>query len=90
MIDTAPFKLAKDPAQAKRLDEILYNLIEICRVLAVMLWPFLPGTAAKMFQQIGLSGAPDRFSHTAWGGVQPGQKIGEVVPLFPIKEKPKV
>ncbi len=86
--DTAPFKIAKDPSQAKRLDEILYNLVEICRVLAVMLWPFLPGTAAKMFQQIGLAGAPDRFSHTAWGGVQPGQKIGEVVPLFPIKEQP--
>ncbi|MGH7976103.1 MAG: class I tRNA ligase family protein, partial [Limisphaerales bacterium] len=39
---TAPFKLAKDPAQAKRLDEVLYNLTETCRVLAVLLWPFLP------------------------------------------------
>ena len=27
---TAPFKLAKDPAQAKRLDEVLYNLAEAC------------------------------------------------------------
>ena len=42
---TAPFKLAKDPAQAKRLDEVLYKLTETCRVLAVLLWPFLPGTA---------------------------------------------
>ena len=33
---TAPFKLAKDPAQAKRLDEVLYNLAETCRVLAVL------------------------------------------------------
>jgi methionyl-tRNA synthetase len=41
---TAPFKLAKDPAQAQRLDEVLYNLAETCRVLAVLLWPFLPGT----------------------------------------------
>src|SRR5208282_4808239 len=32
---TAPFKLAKDPAQSKRLDEVLYNLAETCRVLAV-------------------------------------------------------
>jgi methionyl-tRNA synthetase len=42
---TAPFKLAKDPAQSKRLDEVLYNLAETCRVLAVtrsLLWPFLP------------------------------------------------
>ncbi len=51
---TAPFRLAKDPAQAERLDEVLYNLVEACRVLAVLLWPFLPGTAEKIYQQIGL------------------------------------
>src|SRR5688572_6236589 len=32
---TAPFKLAKDPTQAARLDDVLYNLVETCRVLAV-------------------------------------------------------
>src|SRR5205085_11885924 len=37
---TAPFKLAKDPVNAKRLDEVLYNLAEVCRILAVLLWPF--------------------------------------------------
>ncbi|HEX5398323.1 MAG TPA: methionine--tRNA ligase, partial [Verrucomicrobiae bacterium] len=49
---TAPFKLAKDPAQARRLDEVLYNLTETCRVLAVLLWPFLPGTATKIYAQV--------------------------------------
>src|SRR5580765_1362599 len=39
---TAPFKLAKDPQQSGRLDEVLYNLAEICRILAVLVWPFLP------------------------------------------------
>jgi methionyl-tRNA synthetase len=52
---TAPFKLAKDPAKAERLDEVLYNLAEVCRILAVLLWPFLPGTAAKINAQLGLS-----------------------------------
>ncbi len=87
--DTAPFKLAKDPAQAKRLDEVLYNLVEVCRILAVLLWPFLPGTAEKMYRQLGLNNSPDQFSLSAWGGMPPGQKIGDVTPLFPIKEKPK-
>src|SRR6267154_4658716 len=87
--DTAPFKLAKDPANAKRLDEVLYNLVEICRILAVLLWPFLPGTAEKMYRQLGLTNSPDQFSTSAWGGMPPGQKIGEPTPLFPIKEKPK-
>ena len=83
---TAPFKLAKDPAQAKRLDEVLYNLAETCRVLAVLLRPFLPGTAVKIYAQLGLSESPDKFSEAAWGKLKSGHKIGEPAPLFPRKE----
>jgi methionyl-tRNA synthetase len=83
---TKPFNLAKDPAQANRLDEVLYNLAETCRVLAALLWPFLPGTAQKIYAQLGLTGVPDKFSEAAWGKLQPGHKIGEPSPLFPRKE----
>lgn len=83
---TAPFKLAKDPAQAPRLEEVLYNLAETCRVLAVMLWPFLPGTATKIFQQLALPGAPDKLAGTTWGGLPAGHQIGEPQPLFPRKD----
>jgi methionyl-tRNA synthetase len=83
---TAPFKLAKDPTQAKRLDEVLYNLTETCRVLAVLYQPFLPGTAAKIYEQLGLGGTPDKFSEAAWGKLQLGHKIGEPAPLFPRKD----
>jgi methionyl-tRNA synthetase len=83
---TAPFKLAKDPAQAQRLDEVLYNLAETCRVLAVLLWPFLPGTATKIYSQLGLSGSPDKLDAATWGGLPPGQVIGEPAPLFPRKD----
>ena len=85
---TAPFKLAKDPAQAKRLDEVLYNLAETCRILAVLIWPFLPGTAAKIYAQLGLTGTPDKFSGTNWGGLTQGHTIGEPAALFPRKDKP--
>jgi methionyl-tRNA synthetase len=83
---TAPFKLAKDPAQAKRLDEVLYNLAEVCRVLAVLLWPFLPTTASKIFAQLGLTAAPDKFAAAAWSGLNAGHIIGEPAPLFPRKD----
>jgi methionyl-tRNA synthetase len=83
---TAPFKLAKDPTQAQRLDEVLYNLSEACRVLAVLLWPFLPGTATKIYVQLGLTGSPDKLEAAAWGGLQSGQVIGEPAPLFPRKD----
>ena len=85
---TAPFKIAKDPSQSGRLDEVLYNLAEIARVLAVLLWPFLPTTSRKIFQQLGLSGASDQWSLAQWGGLPEGHLIGDAVPLFPRKDQP--
>ena len=86
---TAPFKLAKDPAQAQRLDEVLYNLVETCRILAVMLWPFLPGSSTRIYAQLGLPGEPERYSDAAWGGLTPGHNIGDPAPLFPRRDKPE-
>ena len=83
---TAPFKLAKDPAQSQRLDEVLYNLTETCRVLAVLLQPFLPGTALKIYAQLGLNESPGKFSEATWGKLSSGHKIGEPAPLFPRKD----
>jgi methionyl-tRNA synthetase len=85
---TTPFKLAKDPSQSQRLDEVLYNLAEICRILAVLLWPFLPSTAGKIYGQLGLSGTADSFEAAGWGALQPGYAIGAIAPLFPKKEEP--
>jgi methionyl-tRNA synthetase len=87
--ETAPFKLAKDPAQAQRLDEVLYNLVESCRVLAILLNPFLPGTSAKIYAQLGLPGSPDKLADATWGGLPAGHTIGEPAPLFPRKDEPK-
>lgn len=82
---TAPFKLAKDPAKAARLDEVLYNLSEISRILAILIWPFLPGTASRIYFQLGLQGTPDQFSQARWGLLESGS-IGTPAPLFPKKE----
>ena len=85
---TAPFKLAKDPGQAARLDQVLYNLTETTRVLAVLLWPFVPTTAGRIYAQLGLAGVPDRWTAAEWGGLSEGQIIGEPAPLFPRKDQP--
>jgi len=85
---TAPFKIAKDPAQAARLDEVLYNLCEVCRILAVLLWPFLPDTSAKIYAQLGLTTQPNKMSEAKWGELPPGHVIGEPAALFPRKDSP--
>jgi methionyl-tRNA synthetase len=83
---TAPFKLAKEPAQAARLDEVLYNLSETCRVLAVLLWSFIPTSSEKIYAQLGLKSVPDKFSEASWGKLAAGHSIGEPAPLFPRKD----
>jgi methionyl-tRNA synthetase len=83
---TAPFKLAKDPLQAARLDEVLYNLAEICRILGVLLWPFLPKTACNIYSQLALTDSPDQRKTASWGGLAGGHVIGIPAPLFPRKD----
>ncbi len=86
---TAPFKLAKQPEQAERLDEILFNLVETTRILAILIWPILPETADKIFSQLQLAGPPNRLMDAAWGGLQKGHQIGKPAPLFPRKDLKK-
>jgi methionyl-tRNA synthetase len=83
---TAPFKLAKDPAQAQRLDEVLYNLAECCRLIAVLIAPVLPDTAAKIFEQLNLGNSAETIATLAWGGLAAGHQIGTPAPLFPRKD----
>lgn len=51
--ETAPWVLAKDDANLPRLASVLYNLLESVRICAILLTPFMPETAPKIFAQIG-------------------------------------
>jgi len=67
---------------------VLYNLAEICRILAVLLWPFMPESAGKIYAPLGLKGVPDRFSFSKWGELSSGHAISEISALFPRKDQP--
>jgi methionyl-tRNA synthetase len=86
---TAPFKLAKDPAQAKRLDEVLYTLAESCRIIAVLVSPFLPVTAGRIYEQLALGALPSSFAEANWGGLKEGHQIAEPAALFPRRDTPR-
>lgn len=51
--ETAPWVLAKSEENKPRLAAVMYNLIQVLRVSAIMLAPFMPSTAPKIFEQIG-------------------------------------
>lgn len=84
---SAPWKLAKDPEQADRLDAVLYHLSESLRIIALLLTPVLPGTAPAMLAQLGCPRAP-ALADAGWGGLPDGHLLGEPVPLFPRIEEP--
>lgn len=85
---TAPFKLAKDPAQAGRLDAVLYNLAECCRIIGDLLSPILPDTAGRIFEQLNLPYSSRAIATLSWGGLTEGHQIGQAKPLFPRKDLP--
>jgi methionyl-tRNA synthetase len=51
--ETAPWALAKDAAQAARLDGVLFDVAEAVRVAAVLLLPVMPSSAAEILRRIG-------------------------------------
>lgn len=84
---TAPFKMAKDPEQAERLGEVLYNLVESCRLLAVWLQPYLPDTSRRIYEQLGLPTDTVNIAESGWGELAAGHKVNKPEPLFPRRDQ---
>lgn len=82
--ETVPWILAKDPAQAERLQAVMYNLAEALRIIAILIAPFVPVTAPKIYEQLGL-GKPESFfmADAVWGKLATGTKVQKGEPLFP-------
>lgn len=82
--ETAPWILAKDPAEAERLQAVMYNLAEALRIIAILIAPFVPVTAPKIYEQLGL-GNPESFfmADAVWGKLATGTKVQKGEPLFP-------
>jgi methionyl-tRNA synthetase len=77
-----PWALAKDPAQADRLNAVLYQLAESLRIIAILISPVLPKAAAGIFAQLNWNG-PMTLSETQWGKLPDGHQLGQATPLFP-------
>lgn len=87
--ETMPWALAKDEGKRARLGTVLYNLLESIRFAAVMLKPFLPDTADKIFRQLNID---DLGVSTLAGfdGMPIGGKVGTAEILFSRIDIPKM
>lgn len=85
IVEREPWTLAKDPANNARLATIIYNLLESLRIIAVLITPFMPSSAKKIMDQIGIVDmAGQTFDRIRrWGGLLPGSALTRGESLFP-------
>ena len=90
-----PWKLAKDEDSKDRLSTVMYNLVEGLYKIAALISPFMPDTAQKMLNQLGLEVDAEKMKLEdvkAWGAYPVGGKLNAAEPIFPrveFEEEPK-
>ena len=80
-----PWVLGKSEEGLPRLRTVLYNLAECIRAVAVHIYPTMPSTPAKIFEQLGVTD-PALMSWDSvlkFGGLKPGTKVVKGAALFP-------
>ena len=82
---TRPWILAKDAATLPRLGTVLYNLAECLRFAGVLLQPYMPQTAPKIFAQLGIESAKltGVESLNSFGAIPEGASVKKGQALFP-------
>ncbi len=84
--DQAPWTLSKK-GEVDRLAYVMIQLLEAIRLVSLFLFPFMPSTVERVYQQLQIS---IQFSNVdaaffEWGYFKPGMSLGDPVPLFPRK-----
>ena len=82
---------AGDEGAAERLRAVLGDLLEACRLLGFAAAPFVPNTAPRVAEQLGIdypyaddgNGGPPLDTLLGWGSGPTGGRIGTPAPLFP-------
>jgi len=82
IVQTAPFKLVKEPGQKARVGSILHHVLEAVRITGELLAPFLPEASAKIRDLLGLPA--DESLRPEWGKIfDEGHRVKAPQVLFP-------
>ncbi len=77
--ESRPWDLAKDETSSGRLDQVLYNLAEALRVLALALLPWIPISAEKLLDAL----SEEERGLAEFGSRGGGMKAERIEALFP-------
>ncbi|MHB1956982.1 MAG: methionine--tRNA ligase subunit beta, partial [Sulfobacillus sp.] len=81
--DQQPWALARSPERRPQLEAVLYNLAEVCRVLSVLLTPFLIDTPTNIRRQLGIDAPVREYKEAVFGGFPEGIRVRRGESLFP-------
>jgi methionyl-tRNA synthetase len=85
IVEEQPWVLAKQEEKLQRLHNVLYNTTEGLRIIAALIAPVVPSASDQIWSQIGLErkAVEARVEDLKWGGLKPGTRIRELIPVFP-------
>jgi methionyl-tRNA synthetase len=78
--EQAPWRLAKEESSAADLDRVLRTLAEGLRVVAVLLWPYLPSSAERLLAGLGAGELSLAAAELGAGSVE---RVTPIESLFP-------
>jgi methionyl-tRNA synthetase len=91
IVENEPWTLGKDETHKEKLTAIMYNLLASLRAIAILISPFMPGTAQKILHQIGAAENKqmDLAGVGKWNSLKAGSSLTRGESLFPRVEKEK-
>ncbi|MFC6316152.1 methionine--tRNA ligase [Lapidilactobacillus achengensis] len=86
--ETEPWVLAKDPAKATELANVMGHLAESLRIIAILIQPIMTHAPKKIFAQLGLQAAELAENSPVFGQFPAGRVVVEKgTPIFPRLER---
>src|SRR5437762_8880406 len=85
IVENEPWAIAEKPAEARKLDSVLFHAAESLRLIAALVAPVIPKTAQNLWEQLGLDGKVTsvRLDDLHWSLDLAGTTIRGGTSLFP-------
>ncbi len=82
--ETEPWRLGRE-GKEERLDTVLFTLCESLRLISLLIAPFIPDAAERLWNQLGLPSSPQSLGYASfrWGNFPPGTAVKRGSSLFP-------
>jgi methionyl-tRNA synthetase len=92
LVEHQPWKLAESKSEDNDslLALVLYTAADLLRTVTILLYPILPDSSERLWQQLGCEGQVNDqpLDKLRWGALKPGTKVGKPEPIFPRLDKP--